>query len=281
MSASILLPDQDPPICPARPKIGPGLTPDPLLPADNLEAILVVDTDVRLACQSTGSGPLLPGEWVAAYLSPGVVHDYGQVLRRQTRLALFGMALPSVFDRLHSRRMVLPSMRDVLSSPSDNLGPIFGRYSIIFDVVDDKHALTNHIFDIAAASGDRDVLFRGTSPATPARWLPESLTGPTFIAPKAADAIAGVAIKAYRVWGNLDPLPHGACAAQEDRTARYRALFLLYGPGNSVSDGGHGFQLPPVCHGSGDKVLTGDRRFGGLGRKLAFLAPHKARPTTQ
>ncbi|KAI9821512.1 MAG: hypothetical protein M1826_000634 [Phylliscum demangeonii] len=268
MSASILLPDSDPPICPARPKIGPGAAPAQLTPADNLEAIFVVETDVRLACQSTGTDKLVPGEWDVTYLSGADVHDYGKVLRRQTRFSVFGMEVPSFFHLSPSpRRIVLPSMKDVLSLSSDKL---------------DKHTPTEHSF-VTAKSGEHYEIFTGTTAPTPPLWLPEAITDPVFIAPKAADAMKEVAIKAYRIWGNLEPRVSGVCATEGDnlRSAHYRALFLLYGRGNSVRDDPNGFHLPPVCKESGDKVLTGGRRAGGRWKKLAFLAKHQARLTTK
>ncbi|KAI9831001.1 MAG: hypothetical protein M1826_004118 [Phylliscum demangeonii] len=255
-------------------------TPGQLSPADNLEAILVVDTILTMTCQSAGNDHLLPGQWVVSEFSHGSVHDYGAVLRRQSRPSLLGWELPSFLRPHRQRRIVLPSMRDVLSLPTDDLGEQVATYSIVPDKNREKP--TEHVFSTQDAFDDRDPIFRGSTPPTPTFWLPEFITNPVFIAPMAADVAKEVAIKAYRLWGSLEEGYNGVCLARDGNvfspSLHYRALFLLYGRGNAIRDHQSAWSSDPVCQEPATKVSTGARR-AGASSKLAFLARHKARTT--
>ncbi|KAI9799976.1 MAG: hypothetical protein M1826_005425 [Phylliscum demangeonii] len=287
-SESVLLPDANPPLCPAIPKTELGVDLGQLDPADNLESILVVDADVPMFCQHLGSDNLTPGQWVVSSLSTGDVYDYGQVLRRQGRLSFFGFEMPTFMRPRQARRIVLPSMSDVLALPAGQLGARVGRYSVILDR-NKPHQPTEHIFTARPGSGERNDFFRGATPPTPLLWLPELITEPSFIAPMAAGVERAAVVKGYRIWGHMEPQASGTCdkdrygdplpAVDVDNrpTVHYRALFLLYGRGNAVRGGDDQWTLPPVCKGSGNPIATGARR-AGRSPNLAFRAQHRSRP---
>ncbi|KAI9829517.1 MAG: hypothetical protein M1826_005561 [Phylliscum demangeonii] len=267
-SESLLSPDTDPPICPARPSTGPGVAPGQLSPGDNLEAILVVDDWVRMSCQPTGADHLAPGQWVVDSVINANVYDYGEVLRRQT--------------------LVLPSPRAVQSLTVDQLGERVGSYAIVLDPQRRSNP-TEHIFTAEFPFDDVvDPIFRGSTPRpppTPTFWLPpESITNPIFVAPMAADVAKEVVIKAYRLWGVLEPGYDGVCTVHsvviDNRTlVRYKALFLLYGRGNAIRDHKSKWSRPPVCQEPAKKVATGGGWRAAARAKLAFRPPHPPRPS--
>ncbi|KAI9817327.1 MAG: hypothetical protein M1826_001642 [Phylliscum demangeonii] len=255
--------------------------PGQLTAADNLEAILVVDDTLSISCQSTGTDKLVRGQWVVRSVTGKRVRDYGAVLRRNSRLTLFGYELPSVFRFHKPRHIVLPSKKDVLALNLGELGEAVGEYSIVIDK--NRRNPTEHLFATEEAFDANDAIFRGTTPPTPTFWLPEFITNPIFIAPMAADVQKEVVIKAYRLWGDLEPLQTGICSVdkEQDNTSvvRYRALFLLYGRGNAIRDSKNKLTIDPVCLESAVKVSTTGGRRAGASSKLAFFAQRKARTT--
>ncbi|KAI9815605.1 MAG: hypothetical protein M1826_001973 [Phylliscum demangeonii] len=260
----------------------PRSTQHRLSPDDNLEAILVVDTFLRMSCQSTGADRLVPGQWVVDSLMDGSVYDYGEVLRRQSGTpSLLGLQLPSFLRSPNPRHLVLPPKRDVLSLTADQLGSRVGLYSLVLDP--NRHNAIKHVFTAEVPFDDHDPIFTGSTPPPPTFWLPGFVTNPIFIAAMAADAPKEVGIKAYRLWGSLEPEWNGVCTVHMDEhdskpLFRYRALFLLYGRGNAIRDHKNKWSRPPVCHEPAKKVATGGRR-AAASSKLAFLARHQARPT--
>ncbi|KAI9831185.1 MAG: hypothetical protein M1826_003850 [Phylliscum demangeonii] len=263
--------------------LGPAQGRELLTPADNLEAILVVDTDVTMSCQSTGTDKLVSGQWVVDNdpMIHGDVYNYGEVLRRQSRPSFLGWELPT-FLRVHRQsRIVLPPMSDVLLMATDQLGSRIGSYGIVLDIK--RRNPTEHVFSVDfSVDLGADIIFTGSTPPMPTFWLPEFLTNPIFIAPMAADVQKEVVIKGYRLWGHLEPLVSGICNKGKEihssPSAHYRALFLLYGRGNSIRDKDNNMDIAPVCQEPANKVSTGGRR-ARFSSKLAFLPRHKTRTT--
>ncbi|KAI9831065.1 MAG: hypothetical protein M1826_003963 [Phylliscum demangeonii] len=227
-------------------------TPGQLTAADNLEAILVVENVLSMTCQSTGTDKLVTGQWVVDVPHPshdGDVYNYGEVLRRQSRLAIFGWELPSFLRRFQKqRRIVLPSMRDVLLLTTNQLGA------------------------------------KGFYSTRPDLFLPEVLTNPIFIAPMADDVPKEVVIKAYRLWGHVEPLVAGGCNVDKESdsspSVRYRALFLLYGRGNSIRDSKNKWDIAPVCQEASAKKVAADGHRARASSKMAVLARHNTTRTT-
>ncbi|KAI9833996.1 MAG: hypothetical protein M1826_005901 [Phylliscum demangeonii] len=302
---SYVAPDNDPPTCPARPRLGPGVAPVQLDADDNLEAILVVASNARLACRasscsssSTGAvdhSRASSGRWQVSEVlgdDDGNVHDYGQVLRAATR-PYFGLAKPSFLGPQPARRILLPSMGDMLSQSADQLGPLVGSYEV---KVDHANNHLHHVFTTAAvsASGKRHDYFRGSSlPPAPAPATaptssypePDASANALFIAPLPAEARnKDGAVRAYRLWDNVSLLVSRTCVAgqEPDRVVSYRALFFLYGHGNALRDNHHARDLPPVCYESRNRVVTDDSgRRGGRGSKRAFLAQGRRQKARQ
>ncbi|KAI9831184.1 MAG: hypothetical protein M1826_003849 [Phylliscum demangeonii] len=233
-----------------------------------------------MTCQSTGTDQLVPGQWVVIDDSvSGIdVYNYGEMLRRRSRLAFLGWELPSFLQFHKQSRIVLPSMSDVLLLTTDQLGSKAGTYEVVLDT--HRRNPTEHVF--SADQDFKNIIFAGSTPPAPTFWLPEFLTIPIFIAPMAADVPKEVVIKGYRLWGHLEPLVSGICTEGKEidnkPTVRYRALFLLYGRGNSIRDKDNEMDIAPVCQEPANKVSTGGRR-ARFSSKLAFLARHKTRTT--
>ncbi|KAI9823103.1 MAG: hypothetical protein M1826_000254 [Phylliscum demangeonii] len=263
----MLVPDgDDPPICPRSTQRRAG-TPGPVSAGDHLNAILLVDTFQPMPCASSGARDrrLLPGQRVLESLTGGSVYDYGAVLRRQSGAgSVIGLELPSFMRSATTpppRHLVLPSKRQVLSLPSDQLGARVGSYRIVLDP--QRRHPTEHV-------GRR----------------PESLTDPVFIAPRmvaAADGPAdGAVVKAYRVWGSLEAGYDDACtgvgkdAHDNGSFLRYRALFLLYGHGNAIRDHKNKWSLPPVCQDSARKKVAAGGRRAAASSSRASRAWHQA-----
>ena len=170
--------------------------------------------------------------------------------------ALFDQAYQGTFFGLLGNRphdIALPS-EDQIKLGKVDFGPELGLYTIGFDTIgnDPHQQAIMHLFSGQGFFTVDGVLFNGATPfkLLETRFLsPQALLGTQVIQSRLVDIHSQGAIKAYRTLAVMDPPLTGPCDQPgSTRKVAYRAVFLLYGPGNTIgADMDESSHLDPIC----------------------------------